>query len=399
MKIRQVTGDERLTTNMPLAQYAFQSSPGGDEQAWRRSLPYRIEDRTLIAEEAGRTLASVTAIPMRQNLRGSVAPMAGVASVATDPLARRKGHVRALLTQLLDEMRDAGCRTSALWPFRASFYEQFGYVLLPKARTVVLDPADLGPLLRAELPGELSWGPAAAGYDRYAAFTERLLAERHGFALFPDYKAVRLREAGEQWLVTAEIDGTTVGALTYRIDDHGGTLIGEDLLFTGVYGRALLLQFLARHTDQVRRASVQVPADETPELWATDLTVRIEAKVDRPTDAAPMARLLSLDALDGLPAGAGRVRVEVTGDRYLTGTHVLDGTSGRLELAPGNAGTAATAGLPTATLTAAGLSALAYGVLDPQELPIRGYGVVSPEAAQQLRLIFPRAMPYLYAEF
>ena len=399
MKIRQVSGEERLTTQFPLTAYAFRGSPGFDEEQARRSLPGRSGDRTLIAEVDGRTEATATAIPMRQNLRGSIVPMAGVAAVTSDPLARRKGHVRRLLTQLLDEMRDSGCATSALWPFRASFYEQFGYVLLPKARTAVLDPADLGPLLRAELPGELRWGPAADGYDRYKAITERLLTERHGFALFPDYKAVRLREAGEQWVVTAEIDGTTVGALTYRIDDHGGTLIGEDLLFTDVYGRALLLQFLARHVDQVRKVSVTVPADEFPELWATDLTVRVEAKVERPTDAAPMARLLTLEALDGLPAGPGRVRIELTDDRYLTGSHVLDGTGGRLERSPGTTGTAATAGLPTATLTAAGLSALAYGVLDPEELTIRGYGVVPPPAAEQLRLLFPRTVPYLYAEF
>jgi hypothetical protein len=122
--------------------------------------------------------------------------------------------------------------------------------------------------------------------------------------------------------------------------------------------------------------------------------VHVEARAGRPGSSAPMARLLSLDALRGLPAGPGRVRVELTGDRWLTGTHLLDGTTGVLEVVAGDSGPA-----PTATLTAAGLSALAYGVLDPSELPLRGLGEVPVDAAAELRGIFPRAVPYLFADF
>ena len=63
--------------------------------------------------------------------------------VAAQPLARRHGHVRALLMELLVRMRDTGCALSALYPVRPSFYERFGYVGLPKARTVTFSPADL----------------------------------------------------------------------------------------------------------------------------------------------------------------------------------------------------------------------------------------------------------------
>ena len=111
-----------------------------------------------------------------------------------------------------------------------------------------------------------------------------------------------------------------------------------------------------------------------------------------------MARLLSLDALTGLPAGAGRVRVELIGDRWLAGTHLLDGTTGRLELRPATPPRRRRR-LPTATLTAAGLSALAYGVLDPAEVDIRGLGEVPADAAAELRRIFPREVPYLFADF
>jgi len=68
--------------------------------------------------------------------------------VAAQPLARRHGHVRALLRELLGRMRDTGCALSALYPFRPSFCERFGYVGLPRARTVTFSSADLAGLMQ-----------------------------------------------------------------------------------------------------------------------------------------------------------------------------------------------------------------------------------------------------------
>ncbi|RKN24117.1 GNAT family N-acetyltransferase [Micromonospora musae] len=396
--IRRISSEERLTTSFVLSAYAFEASPSRRVDEFPRYLPYHEGNRTLIVEAEGETLAAATSIPMRQNLRGAVLPMAGVAGVATHPLARRQGHVRTLLHQLLDEVREEGHALTALYPFRPSFYARFGYVGLPKPRTVTFSPADLAPLLRAELPGEVGWERIGTGYPAWREFTERCLRERHGFAVFPDYRDVRLRDDDDRWLLTARVDGAVTGAVTYRIDDHGGELIADDLLFTDPYARSLLLQFFARHVDQVERVSVRLAADELPELWLTDLAVHVQALTARPGSSAPMGRLLTLDALSGLPAGPGRVRVELTDDRWLAGTHLLDGTTGSLELRGGTA-TATSTSVPAATLTAAGLSALAYGVLDPIEVQLRGLGQVPADAAAELRRIFPRQVPYLFADF
>src|SRR5262249_11478950 len=153
--------------------------------------------------------------------------------VAAHPLARRRGYVRALLVELLGRMRDEGHVVSALYPFRPSFYEKFGYVGVPKARTVLFSPADLSGLLRAELPGEVSCERLRSGYDSYRDFTCRLLADRHGFAQLPAYQAVQFRDLDERWLALARVDGEVVGAVTYRITGHGGELLGDDLLTTG----------------------------------------------------------------------------------------------------------------------------------------------------------------------
>lgn len=404
MEIRRVSAEERVSTGFPLSAYAFESSPSTRERVdrARQFVPYTEGNVNLIAEEDGRTVAAVAGIPMRQNVRGVVHRMAGISSVSTHPLARRRGHARALLTRLLGDLRDDGHVVSTLYPFRPSFYEKHGFASMPRARRVSFAPADLGRLLRTDLPGELDWGRVRDGYDDFRDLTLRLMAQRHGFAVFPDNRALELRDLEDRWLVTARVDGVVVGALTYRIEGYDGELAGADLLATGPLGRTLLLQFLARHVDQVRRVSVLVGAGEVPELWLTDLAVHTETVVRFPSAGAPMARVLSVPALAGVSVGPGRVEVEVVDDPFIAGRYVFDGRSGRLEVTNANTGDASPASAgrpPVATLTCAGLSGLVYGVLDPAEIALRGFGAVPDDAANELRVLFPRDFPYLFADF
>jgi len=396
MEIRQITAEERTTTMWPLQAYAFLPSPWTDEQraeqteSYRRRMTYFSSCVSLIAEEGGQTLAGVAAFPMRENLRGVVHDMAGVASVASHPSARRRGLVRALLERLLRQMREQGCAVSALYPFRPSFYARYGFVGLPRRRTASFAPEGLSHLLRAELPGEVERLPMRDGFAEYDALILRLLGERHGFAVFDEVRAAEFRE-DDKWVAVARAGGEVVGAVTYRVDDYGGEFRAADLLTTGPLGRALLLQFFARHVDQVARVVLTVGPDDVPELWGTDLAVVTESRVAFPSSPGPMGRVLDVAALDGMPAGDGAVTVEVVDDELIGGVYRLEGDGGRLSVRKGGGG--------ETRLTAAGLSGLVYGVLDPVDVVARGLGHVDASAIEPLRSIFPRAMPYLFADF
>jgi len=395
MEIRQIRAEENPTTSGPLRAYAFEQSPAPHSVAeeFQRQLGYRSGNTTLIAEEGGTTLATVSGIPMRQNVRGVVYPMAGIAGVATDPLARRQGHVRRLMHQLLGQLRDEGHPVSALYPFRPSFYARFGYIGLPAAKVVKVRPQDLSALLSPQLPGEVRWQRIGAGYEDYRTVLDRQLTRQHGFSVFPDYRAVSVRDLDQRWLVTARIDGELVAAALYRIEDHGADLVADNLLHSGPLSRALLLQFFARHVDQVAQLRLLVAPDERPELWTTDFAGKIEKTVDFPDSACPMVRVLSLDALDGLSVGDGRVTVDVVDDPFVSGEFLLESDAGTLRVTRGSGSG------PRATLTSAGLSALVYGVLDPEEVVIRGLGGIPPEAATPLRALFPPRSAYLHADF
>ena len=85
MKIREVGAAERASVSLPVQAYAFQSTPASDEllQALERRQRFADGNLTLVAEEDGAAVAQVDGLPMRQNVRGTVLPMAGVANVAS----------------------------------------------------------------------------------------------------------------------------------------------------------------------------------------------------------------------------------------------------------------------------------------------------------------------------
>ena len=70
-----------------------------------------------------------------------------------------------------------------------------------------------------------------------------------------------------------------------------------------------------------------------------------------------MGRVLSLEALAGLPTGPGRVVVELVDDHFISGRYVLDGMTGMLDIGCGQ---------HPAPLTTMGLADLVYGVLEPE---------------------------------
>ncbi|GLY04584.1 MULTISPECIES: GNAT family N-acetyltransferase [Actinoplanes] len=391
MEIRQISADERPSTMFPLQGYAFEGSPGSpaDVVAQQARVRYFTTTTSLVAEEDGRALACAAGMPMRQNVRGVLHDMQAIASVAVHPEARRRGFARDLVNRLLRQGNDEGRTVSCLYPFRPSFYARFGFVGLPQRRLVSLDPAGLG---RVEVPGaSVQLLPNREAFDVYAQTTALVASRRHGFAVYDETRFEEWR-GDPVWVAVARSGGEVVGVLRYRIDGFGGELTGEDLLTTGPLGRALLLGFLARHVDQVERITLRVDPAEAPELWATDLTATIESRVSSPLHRAPMARVSSLPALAGLPAGEADVTVEVVDDELIGGVWSLSGAGGALTVAKGTAE-------PSATLTAAGLSGLVYGVLDPVDVVTRGLGSVPVDAFDALRTLFPRQLPWVCANF
>jgi predicted acetyltransferase len=397
VEIRPVEGEELLGTAFALRAYAFEPSPRppgqqeAEEDRRRRAVRYLAGSRVLVGFDGGEPMATGTALPMTQTVRGAVRPMSAIAAVASHPAARRRGAAREVVGRLLAEGAQAGQVVSCLYPFRESFYGRLGYVGLPQLRIASLDPRVLEPLLAADLGGSVQLLPILDGYQPYRDLLAAIQPTVHGMALRGEPAAGRMREQ-DVWVALArDPAGAVLAGMTYRIEAWRGELRADGVFALTVPGRYLLLQWLARHVDQVRTATLSLPPGTLVENWLYDLEATVASRTDFVT---PMARVLSVPGLAGIGCGTGQVAVRVADPTcpWNEGVFTLAGDDGALAVSPG--GTADT------TLTVQGLTALVYGGYDPAELAIRGWGDPAPAVGQRLRALFPPpALPYLYEEF
>ncbi len=84
---------------------------------------YVIEDKTLSEKIAG----CLRITPFDVYSRGIKMSMAGIAAVAVQPEARRRGIAEALMEESLRKMYEMNYPISMLFPFKHHFYKKFGY--------------------------------------------------------------------------------------------------------------------------------------------------------------------------------------------------------------------------------------------------------------------------------
>jgi hypothetical protein len=213
--------------------------------------------------------------------------------------------------------------------------------------------------------------------------------EIHGMALFTDVEgqkesAIRNRT----WLALAKAGGKVVGLMVYSL--KGDEMMNYDLRAIRFYyrtsqGKYLLLAWLARHIDQAGKVELWLPSYEQPNTWLPDIRPKLE-----PVFVAPMGRLLDVSAIGGMETGSGSFTARVSDPDcpWNDGIWKFNGDSGTLSVIP--------ARTKQCDLTIQGLSALVYGVSDPGDFPVRGWGDPSPGLQTIMRQMFPQKLPYLH---
>jgi predicted acetyltransferase len=378
--------------SFPLRSYAFDGSAGAAEpDNWISHPSYLANCQVFVLFDDGNPVATATSVPLTQAVSGNIVPGAGIAFVATDPGARRRGYQTQVIARVLEEMRERGQVVAALHPSRESFYAPFGFVGFPNVALIQIDPPRLAQLGRQSLPGEVERVRFRDGLDGYRAYLSSLQPAVHGFALADPAFSGYWRDGSEAWLAFARLDGAIAGAMTYTISRFGGELCADEFFATGV-GKYLLLQWLGRHAEQVATISVVLPPTDRLETWLFDLRAAIGFP-NPPVRLTPMARIVSLDALNGMRAGPGRFTARIA-DRWCPwneGTFQFASEGGTLRIAP--------VADADCELTSDAISALVYGGYDPDDFPIRGWGAPSVPVRAAMRSMFPSALPFLYERF
>ncbi|NJP07666.1 MAG: GNAT family N-acetyltransferase [Chloroflexaceae bacterium] len=388
--VQQLAGDEHLDILAEFAGYAFGPSPPlPDSHIVKRHATWYDESMVLAAYRDDEPLAIAVATPMTQHVRGLIVPMAGIRMVTTHPAARRQGLVRILLTRLFSMMRDRGIVVSTLYPFRESFYERFGYVRFPKPRIVTFSPVPLQPLLHLNLEGQVSRMPIREGFAYYWDCLQRQQQQTHGMALTSEKAALAIKDTNDVWLAWARVADTPVGAMIYRIvgttEQH--RMIVQRFHALDIRGRYLLLEWFARHIDQINEIEVQLPAFERPETWTADLDIRLS------TCLGPMGRVIDIARLNGIACGPGQFTAQIR-DEYCPwneGSYAFECIDGRLHIQRVQQA--------ACILTIQAISSLIYGTHEPAMFAMRGWGC--PDAALQSTMtsMFPLMQPYLHESF
>ncbi|CAN5632139.1 hypothetical protein BH23GEM9_BH23GEM9_05660 [soil metagenome] len=137
---------------------------GGVETAW-------------IAEEAGRMLGAFRAFALTQHMHGTVYPMMGLAAVAVDETARRRGIGRALCEEAIRVARERGDVLSVLYPFRPAFYQALGWGMVGEMHVFRFRPESLTGVrrgaVRHALPSDSK--DIADCYERAATMSNGML--------------------------------------------------------------------------------------------------------------------------------------------------------------------------------------------------------------------------------
>ena len=389
--IRKLEGDEKLHVMYGLNAYAFFATPPlRNEQEWQGYVKPREGVTYLALFEDARPVSGAAGTTMIQHVRGKLFDANGLWAVATAPGARRNGYCRRVIAQLLSALRDDGQVFSNLYPFRESFYERLGYVTFPLPRIAKLAPSALLPLMEQDLGGQVELMLIGDGFDIYREYLGRLRQRTHGMAMF----VIGDRAAAQRnrlWMALAKVQGETVGLMLYQIKgDHETQFLFSAVRFyyETSLGRYLLLQWIARHTDQASQAEIWLAPFEQPETWLSDMQVKTESQV-----RAPMSRVLDVSRLGGMQIGPGRFSARIADPLcpWNEGLWRFESADGALQVTRADEA--------DCDLSIQALTALVYGTHDPDDFAIRGWGNPSPQVQATLRAMFPPMTPYLHESF
>ncbi len=322
-----------------LVDYAFRPQEGPQEYE-EEDLPPRLGDHRAVFD--GDTILSGCLLQeFDGRLRGEWIRLGGYSAVITPPQHRRQGHVETLLRESLQEYRDRDVPLVTLWPFKRSFYGQFGWGTANRYARCELEPDALAFVTDdVDDVGEF-WAATPDDWDRLQPVHR---ADREGQTLAigrtEQWWRHRVFERfGEESYVHAWDDenGETAGYVVYRFEGegHDRTLRVRELAARSDRASLQMLRYLYRHAAQVGEIELPQPAH-------ADLLDRVEnnGDVECELHTGPMVRVVDVaDALEKVPYPAGstaHLTIAVS-DPLIEdndGTFALDVTDGTPEVRP-----------------------------------------------------------------
>ncbi len=269
----------------------------------------RSDDRArsgdyLVAYHDGAPVGTATSLSMRMWMRGVVIPCQGVAWVGTIRTHRRGSHRfggKGIASQVMDEVlrigRERGDVVSALHPFRASFYEHFGYGVVERRIEWTL-PVHVLPA--GSTDGLRFYQPADNDAVHACLYTVTTRGQC-GVERSPGRWAKTLSNWQNGWTIVdrPKTDGPIRGYLhfTTRQTPTGAIAVVDEQVYENTPALIRQLRFLASLRDQYDTVICTLPADIPLNLVLRESQIG-EDSVNHPTAIKREYNRMQLRVLD-----------------------------------------------------------------------------------------------------
>jgi predicted acetyltransferase len=401
MKVRQVNKDD-FEKILELDAYCYGGNPKHMRERYEKRFDL-INDQYLCMEIDGKVVANSRLIPLEQNIRGKFYPMGGIAMVVSAPEMRRKGHIRTLMLESFKKMQKDGLDVSVLYPFKDTFYANFGYVATAPTNRIVINPQSFSKW-RNQINGytvkRLSY---SEGFDLYKKIQTENVALIHG-AVRRDATRWKEFEQSNAWIAVAfDTADQPQGVMVYRTEGFStgfdwaadGKMTISDIHCLTPEARKSLYHFIYVHTDQIVKVELPMIPSDYQIYPSLDNYCHIKMK---PYNINMVRIINARKAIDGVPTKIeGELAIEISDAQIDENNQIftLSSDGKQLTMKPNKKKQKIDAGL-----TIQGLTALLYGLLPVDELKtFQWIDEVSTNTKRLLDYWFPTKQPTLTEHF
>lgn len=333
-------------------------------------------------EDDGRLVCAAHSLPVHLRVRGTILPAAVIAGVATLPEYRGRGIMRAMLTEQLLYLRNAGLPIVIYRPVDFAIYRSLQHY--PVADKTFLTLPSSAPRPR-RVPGVGVWIIDAAGsLDALYSVYMRVSA-RYSACIARSYAdfAFKYRDYASDGICCAAAcrDGSIAGYCFYS--DDPDAVEGVEIFADDAEAYSALISCVASEAGS-RDMTLALPPDVCAEGEANSLVPEGASVKTVPRTAAGVTDVPALLRATGQRGYAIEVHDNVL--RENTGIYDISG--------------ARTENPARIKLDAGRLSQLVFGYVTASELAARGEASVSdPDAAAELDALLPRQTCYCSDEY
>ena len=312
--VRPFDGDRRAYLDSIATAFAEHLT---DEAAvlWESVLDF---DRAIAAYDGDRIVGNAAALSFELTVPGGVLPAAGVTAVGVHPTHRRRGVLRQMMRQQLDDVHRRGEPLAILWASEASIYQRFGYGLATLKASLKVERHRNAFRLPHGFSGQIRMITEAEARDAFPSVYEAIRPTRPGFFTHtPEFWDAEVfyfpekwrRGRGEPFHVVHDVGGTIDGYARYAVREGEASEVSVlDMQASTPAARLDLWRYLADIDLMTRVEWWNIPVDD-PIL----LAVAEPRKLEMTLGDALWLRIVDLpSALAGRRyRGDGRLVLEV----------------------------------------------------------------------------------------